>query len=251
MSNSLRRRRGSNVDGPQGSVPEGVELNFAQRLLMANENAVTNIADLWVAAAMNVDNEDPFESDTELDLSDAESLDLDGALEEGGGDNDLHVPETPTPRSRMATAPHRIITKRAHSGTRTLLGSPRTPSVLQRPTTPIRLLDGGDASSPRRMSTNVPVIFSHSGVRTPPAVIDAQQLLLRTDSMEPSGAGGAGDSLPPIIEHRPLSQPESVFEIEKPPSLSSQLPVLIIAQYGLLALHTTTHDQVFMSYLVS
>jgi len=35
----------------------GGDLNFAQRLLLANENAVTNIADLWVASAMNVDNE--------------------------------------------------------------------------------------------------------------------------------------------------------------------------------------------------
>jgi hypothetical protein len=33
--------------------------------------------------------------------------------------------------------------------------------------------------------------------------------------------------------------------------MSSQLPVLIIIQYGLLALHSTTHDQVFLSYLVS
>ena len=39
--------------------------------------------------------------------------------------------------------------------------------------------------------------------------------------------------------------------LEKPPSLYSQLPMAIIIQYGLLALHSTTHDQVFMSYLVT
>ncbi|KAL0945121.1 hypothetical protein HGRIS_001480 [Hohenbuehelia grisea] len=41
------------------------EMDFAQRLLMAKENVVMNIADLWVVAAMNVDNEDPFVSDDE------------------------------------------------------------------------------------------------------------------------------------------------------------------------------------------
>jgi len=41
------------------------------------------------------------------------------------------------------------------------------------------------------------------------------------------------------------------MQAEKQPSLASQLPVLIIVQYGVMALHTTTHDQVFMSYLVS
>jgi hypothetical protein len=46
------------------------DLSFAQRLVLANENAVTNIADLWVASAMNVDNEDVFESDTEEDIED-------------------------------------------------------------------------------------------------------------------------------------------------------------------------------------
>lgn len=39
--------------------------------------------------------------------------------------------------------------------------------------------------------------------------------------------------------------------MEKPASLASQIPLVVCAQYGMLALHNTTHDQVFMSYLVS
>jgi hypothetical protein len=58
----MRRRRGSG-----DAVAEASDLNFAHRLLLANENAVTNIADLWVAAAMNVDNEDPFEPDSDVE----------------------------------------------------------------------------------------------------------------------------------------------------------------------------------------
>jgi len=42
---------------------------------MANENAVTNIADLWVAAAMNVDNEDPFETDEDEGMDSTGSAD--------------------------------------------------------------------------------------------------------------------------------------------------------------------------------
>lgn len=38
---------------------------------------------------------------------------------------------------------------------------------------------------------------------------------------------------------------------ERPASGLSQLPMMIIFQYGLLALHNTTHDQIFLSYLVS
>jgi hypothetical protein len=38
---------------------------------------------------------------------------------------------------------------------------------------------------------------------------------------------------------------------EKQPSLMSQLPIAIILQYGWLALHTTTHDMLFLTYVVS
>jgi len=104
---------------------------------------------------------------------------------------------------------------------------------------------GDDLPAARRFSTNaVPSIFSHSGVRTPPAILEAQQLLSQQEDAL------AGDPLEPIMESR---QPSTTIdeEFEKPPSLYSQLPILIIVHYGLLALHSTTHDQVFYLYLVS
>ncbi|KAJ7598924.1 hypothetical protein C8J56DRAFT_1157982 [Mycena floridula] len=249
MASSLRRRGDPNRES---QVADSSDLNFAQRLLMANENAVTNIADLWVAAAMNVDNEDPFESDTETD-SDAEPESALDDTDEGRPDdargrldsrNDILPPLNPSPRPR----PHRLNSRHSHSQ----LGSPRRPSVAARPipgrqnsfTQP---LDGTPNS--RRYSTREPSIFSHPGVKTPTAVLDAQMLLSRS---EPEGPWT--DSLTPIIEHRVAPPPVEADQeslLEKPPSLSSQIPVLIIIQYGLLALHTTTHDQIFMSYLVS
>ena len=271
MSSSVRRRRGSNYDGNREvSISEGGgDLNFAQRLLMANENAVTNIADLWVAAAMNVDNEDPFESDTEMG-SDIDSLDLGESMREDGDEDDIpaSINSTPTGRGRLASitssnanhspTPRRPLSHRTSNTSvsfRPRLGSPRRPSTIQQ-STPVRQtsasfsqpIDGTPTS--RRFSSNVPSIFAHPGVKTPPAVVDAQQLLMRSE-MEPP----TGDALATILESRRASEVDRLSEIElipeKPPSLSSQIPVLIIVQYGLLALHTTTHDQVFMSYLVS
>ena len=247
-ASSMRRRRGSNLDGPQ-SLVDTRDLNFAQRLLMANENAVTNIADLWVAAAMNVDNENPFESDS--DMGSPTESDNDES-----GDDDF--PPTPTRAGRLsgrlASNPPRQSLYNGPLGASS--ASPRRPSTSHMPSTPsIRQMSsymtGLDGSpSPRRFSNAVPAIFSHAGVRTPPAVLDAQQMLLRSE--EPVG----GDSLAPIIERRHTSDSHSTSAssetiLEKPPTLASQIPVLVIVQYGLLALHSTTHDQVFLSYLVS
>jgi len=236
------------VDGPQ-SLTETGDLNFAQRLLMANENAVTNIADLWVAAAMNADNEDPFESDSEVE-SDADSPESDHEMPEV---DDL--PPTPTRPGRMSgrlvSNPHKLSSLGSP-----FAGSPRRPSTSQIPSSPIRHTSSSFAAGPggspslRRYSNAMPTIFSHSGVRTPPAVLDAQQMVVRSE--EPAG----GDALTPIIEGRRTSDSHGSTSssdtiVENPPSLTSQLPILIIIQYGLLALHSTTHDQVFLSYLVS
>ncbi|KAJ7682964.1 major facilitator MFS-1 [Mycena rosella] len=227
---TLRRRHGSTAEHRDSTTSD---LNFAQRLLMANENAVTNIADLWVAAAMNVDgdNEDPFESDSEE--------------EEGTEGEDLL---TPTP-ARRASAARRSSGATVQRPFR--LGSPRRGSTTARQSFS-QPLDGSPAA--RRFSVGVPSIFAHPGVRTPPAVLDAQQLLRAESEAEEPG-------LEPILEsrraslHDPFAQHEVDLEAgvapEAPPSMASQLPVLVIVQYGLLALHTTTHDQVFLSYLVS
>ncbi|EGO03767.1 hypothetical protein SERLA73DRAFT_102048 [Serpula lacrymans var. lacrymans S7.3] len=261
LASTLRRRRGSAFDGPRSFTDAG-DLNFAQRLLMANENAVTNIADLWVAAAMNVDNEDPFESDNEMD-SDIDSIYSREGQQEDDGDDDDEDDNGVVPNSILSTPsrPSRSVTQnlgsppaRSQRASSITFApdhiSPRHPSS-SRPRLSIPSGNFGSPSPaameihPRRPSSTVPAIFAHSGVRTPSAVLDAQSRI-----EEPST-----DALTPILERRrssilPQSTPEQPTE-EKPPSLTSQLPILIIIQYALLALHSTTHDQVFLSYLVS
>lgn len=226
------------TEGGPSSLVDGSnsDLNFAQRLLMANENAVTNIADLWVAAAMNVDyeDEDPFlETDDEEDDTDTEM----GSDSDGG---------SPSPRRSRPKVPRLSVTSNratrpslsSNFGARPSFSSGRRASASQQHAPGHRLVSDPDGA--RRLS-----IFAHPGVKTPPAVIDAQQLLTRSE-LTPDASN---DLLAPIHEHHRASVVAD--DTEKPPSLTSQLPVLIIVQYGLLALHTTTHDQVFLSYLVS
>ena len=250
FSTSVRRRRGSTYDDARDSPPEGSDLNFAQRLLLANENAVTNIADLWVAAAMNVDNENSFEVDSDIE-DDANSLDLGVPLtrtetmltrtETMNSDNDPYG----TPVGRRSRLPKNI---GANFFPRTNTLNSLQPSLpvssLRQPSSVSHRPSVSFMTTPRRLSTNVPSIFAHPGVKTPTAVLDAQQLL--NAEVEPPP-----ESLHTIAESRQASQDDIASLPEKPPSLMSQLPITVIIQYGVMALHTTTHDQIFMSYLVS
>ncbi|KAI0701351.1 hypothetical protein BC835DRAFT_1411497 [Cytidiella melzeri] len=249
-ASSYRQRRESNanVAGGEGSVVASYATgaNFAQRLLMANENAVTNIADLWVAAAINVDNEDPFEAEEE-EYSGDDIEHPDGDLDETEMLGSGQMPRTnqflrrqsvgsPSVRSAFGESPFGASTHRQHE-------SPMRPSYSG--------ANHLEASSPllsRRFSTSVPPIFSHTGVRTPPAVIEAQKLLALADEAEATGQ----DALPSITEGVRLVETanEPALAVAEP-SLMSQLPLLIIFQYGVLALHSTTHDQIFYLYLVS
>lgn len=293
LASTIVRRRSSRTRGGIAASPggngdheggNGGELNFAQRLLMANENAVTNIADLWVAAAMNVDNEDVFMSDSEHELGEDETQDpfVDEDIEEEGDS----IASTPTRVGRSGASSSLRVPGVSGFGTATgsrrpsgttltpqhIRSSPHRPSVGQ---------GGAEMSSSRRPSTSgVPAIFSHTGVRTPPAMLEQMthspqregRSTYFTGVAGASAEGSPGPGLEPIQEGQ--SRPSTVFHqrgeseagaggqmqtalqaeaavLEKPPSLISQLPMMVIIQYGLLALHSTTHDQIFLSYLVS
>lgn len=249
LGSSMRRRRGSG-----DAAAEGSDLNFAHRLLLANENAVTNIADLWVAAAMNVDNEDPFEPDSDVEEDDEEEVAAQLPTDSSPDPSAASQREARTglapPIARLSRTHRPSTTNSLHPsvlGSRHVSPMPHRPSVTfpPTPTTP----------SLRRPSTSVPAIFAHPGVKTPSAVLDAQQLLLSSDmhSSPIINPPQTADLLGTISESRPLSEAdvESLAWTEKPPSLMSQLPIVVIIQYGVMALHTTTHDQIFMSYLVS
>ena len=250
-SQSILRRRPSNFttitgDGGPRSFGADSELGFAQRLLMANENAVTNIADLWVAAAMNVDNEEVFENDDAEPEGQYEGVfDPDGDDPNENPNTPSGVEETLPERGRhfMGSAVPTVPSTRRGSRT-SQLRRPSTPQHQasqspqgRRPSTQFGASgQPNEMVSPRRFSNTVPGIFAHPGVKTPPAVAEAQRLLNAPDSTQLQ----EGTDITPIVE-----------EPEKQPSLMSQLPMVIIFQYGWLALHTTTHDMLFLTYVVS
>jgi hypothetical protein len=217
--------------------------------LMANENAVTNVADLWVAAAMNSDIENPFQSDSDAD-SIADHPDSADELEDANSPPVLTRPGRLLSRFPSHSLQNSLHKRPSNPSSFRPGRSSRQPSISPPPSTPpIRDIspslgtERGHASSLRRLSHTASIRSTNPGVST---IIS--DYLLRSD--EPTG-----DLLAPIIEDQRAfsSQGTTTIDIKsaKSTSVTSQLPVLVIIQYGLLALHTTTHDQVFMSYLVS
>ncbi|KAG8829686.1 hypothetical protein FRC20_008611, partial [Serendipita sp. 405] len=226
MVSTLRNRRYTNVS-QRPDTPH----SFAQRLLLANEMNATSLADLWVQAAINVDNEEVFESDSEISVSDHEE-----------GPSTAPVASTSVPSSRTAMASHRP-SMASHR--------PSVASTSSRPGAGLRRLglQFTPATAARRPSAGslVPAIFSHTGVRTPPNIAHQPSPGQSTTDLPSSSVDGG--NLSTIAESRPTST--LVTEEEKLPSTWSMLPMLIILQYGLLAFHSTTHDQIFYLYLVS
>jgi len=192
---------------------------------LANELQGTSLADLWVQAAITVDNEEVFESDGEENATPAEGATTEETI---ATTQNLLGPITSAP---SIPPPSRSNRPSIPATPRFSFNDPRRPSLAM--------------AGSRRPSTaaNLPVIFAHTGVRTPPML---------------SSPGPVESSLPPnealtsIAESRPVSTTvENLVMEQKAPSLWTQLPLMIILQYGLLALHSTIHDQVFYLYLVS
>ena len=200
LSRALRRRRGTGTAAPGSfgqQFAEYGELNFAQRLLMANGMAVNNVSDLWVSAAMNMDG-DVFEDDEQ-----------EGPYQLGFQESAVSLTSLdPSPTRRTRRSPRR---------------SSRDPGQYSR----------------RPSGSTIPTIFSNSGVRTPTVAAEAHQLF------------GEPDSLPTRAPLEAIPETDQPSPDAKPPSLYSQLPIIFIVHYGLLALHNTTHDQIFYLYLVS
>ena len=190
----------------EGEGEQARSLNFARRLLLANEENTFNINDLWVSAAVAQDNA-VFEDDDE----------------EEAEDEDEEEERTPQPSSNVATP---------------LSDLPATIASRRRSRVVSARSFGSHRFGSRRFSTSsgLPGIFSNTGVHTPVAAEEEQ----RDPFASPNPRAGA---LEAISEAQPLAEPA--------PSTFKSLPLMMIFQYGLLALHNTTHDQLFMSFLIT
>ncbi|KAH7100996.1 major facilitator superfamily domain-containing protein [Auriculariales sp. MPI-PUGE-AT-0066] len=202
---------------------EASEMNFAERLIAANENQVTSMAQLWVDAAIRTDV--PVSEQVGESALDFESDDDVEALEPHRS--------TASPRYRPPSIPaseHTPLLFRPGTGT------PQRPQLVRR------------SSS---ASILYPAIFTNPGVEAPPHDEEA----FTAPVMLPGGIEAIQEERNSMISSDPDADLESVLTEVPPspqqPSVFKQIPTLVVVQYGLLALHTTTHDQVFYSYLMS
>ncbi|KAL0564812.1 hypothetical protein V5O48_017223 [Marasmius crinis-equi] len=196
------------------SSPVTKRRSLVDRVVMANENAFTaGIADFWVAAAISLEGAD------EDDDEEGEVVEIEG--ENSDARSISSRPSISNPRH--SRVPSRPVYGRENSD----LGNYRPSSPI---ITRARLMD-----FPR-----TDTMESNTNLRVEPAlqpIIESR----RVSNFYPPVSEPAED-VEPVIE-------EIIEEEESAPSMD--IPVLVIMQYGLLALHSTTHDQVFMSYLVT
>ncbi|ESK86110.1 mfs multidrug transporter [Moniliophthora roreri MCA 2997] len=246
------------------------DLSLLHRMVLANENLVRGgIADLWVAAAISMEgdgDQERFEYDgddeavdvfTEGDETEAEA---DAVVEDDNDENRNN--EDRGRRVSFSTATDTPSRNRARSSSTSAAPLQNTPSRLARPFF-------GRQTSDVNTPTPVPVSPVFNRIEAP------ERFFPRSDTIESNMSNFRAvigePALPPILETRRLSNFEPVYPPletvhgddadlaasalvkgkEAVPSLMSEIPLLVIVQYGLLALHSTTHDQVFMSYLVS
>ncbi|SCV73276.1 BQ2448_7202 [Microbotryum intermedium] len=304
----------TNAYAPDYDFDRG-DFSFAQRLLMANEQAVFSISDLWVANATREADDQYSQVEYEESVFEDEESRIGTTGTHAGRTNASRVAGDDESRldvddSRFSlsaepdffgygTAPPSMEDLRGHARLQELqqgrngMISPSTESLalpcqarprdrsvsratmLDRYASPNRASSygGGLTQRYRRGSMasstapgrGAPSIFANTG-------LDDETLVQSTQYAPPPGslggkagddygAGGGGgfDPMAPIPEGRPASVIEhdeegdsDSLEIKADTTgLLRQLPLSMIAQYSLLALHGCTCDQIFLSFLVT
>ncbi|KAF9259018.1 MFS general substrate transporter [Marasmius fiardii PR-910] len=241
INNRVSRISNVDVEGSEGyrrARPisgAGKRLSLIDRVVLANENAHMNgIADFWVASAISLEGSNAMD-------------DLDDEERDVGSDNDGEDDEDRVPGESRIVFSHR------HS----ISNQAQRPSRLSN-----RPVMGGAPVVPRNFTPISPLSARpNSPVQARVPHSDSERFLPRTETIESTLSDVRIEPvLKPIIESKrvsnfyPPASDENVEEdeIEKGVEVSSEgIPVLIILQYGLLALHATTHDQVFVSYMVT
>lgn len=230
------RRVSAQVPLQDDEEEEPKRLGFAQKLLLANEENTFNINDLWLSAAVAQDTAVFDDDEEEEDEGDAEEV-----------EDAVDITPSGAPRSSFA----RYDTIGSRASNRTFSRS-RIVSNMS--------LARNSLLSPhgRRLSTAsgaVPAIFNNTGLVEPPALLSPTAESQR-DPFFPSPGGRRPapnvGGLSAIAERSSIGHAESSADVaEKEQSTWKSLPLLMISQYGLVALVGTVHDQLFLSFLTS
>jgi hypothetical protein len=238
------------------------KLSFAQRFLLANDDAVLALSDLWVAAAINndadyEDEEDDFgydgylDEEDELEDEEEEQETLDDSIEGSDinestgsrvfGHDDIdedsllvprHLPPVNFARKNRQTSMASSSASRPFG----LRGTNRIPSLYANTGVENALLSPGvSAVGP------LPGMNRQDG---PAGGYDPTLAgIPESGSVHGSMRGKPGSSGVTVMTHAGAVDPS--------PSLFRQLPLVFIAHYALMALHSSTFDQVFMAFLVT
>lgn len=268
----------------QGKRPP--RLSFVQRFVLANDDAVHTLSDLWVASAINGDEamEEPFVDDEDEEF--APERDADEMVHPSssvGGESEHEETddgEGAEDSSLLPPQERRRTTRRPSHLTSTFAPSEDNSSALAvRPTSTMFMNRRPSTLSAAR----IPSIYRFSGLERPWSHYRAPSLAARSGISAPPvddpghNVGTAGDSgisfartetrgvLVGIPERRskygtiaeeggPLSATVELNEDGKRTtgiSLWAVLPMYTIVHYGVVGLHSSTFDQVFLSFLVA
>ncbi|GAA5949206.1 hypothetical protein JCM21900_000859 [Sporobolomyces salmonicolor] len=260
---SMRRRGGRSVSMVTSNRydPENdlVDHSFAERLLLANNQAVFNLSDVFLAKAAADDQLSQMEYEGSVFERDGdEEYRIEGTDMDANSEYDVGFGSAPPSIDDLrgeAVRQDLMRTKDADSVARwtspvaslpqsKALRSPTGERVISYVPSIGRLRRGSAASSVRPMS-----IFSNSGLNPETIAASAGQLATAS-SYRPDESGFAPMAAIPEMRQASIIEREEGEEAEKMSPLS-QLPLALVFQYSLLALHGTVCDQVFTSFLVA
>ncbi len=252
----------------------GAPASFAERFLMSNNNRTFNLAELWVAGKTREAGEEYAQSEYDASVFDpttATDVEAPGDSrfsldEDHEGEPDFRGYGSVVPSLQDLRAEAR---RQDQASEATTTGTGHTAGPSTDTIQPLdssfergfsrdrgqRIFSGASVGRPggRRMSMASSFrgasIFSNTGLD--PQTLAQAMAQPRTPVVEaPHGA----DGLLGIPEGRPASIVDLEANDEPEPTtlqLIWQLPVGVIAQYGLVALHGTSCDQVFLSFIVT
>jgi len=245
---------------------EGEGFGLAQRLLVANEDAVFNISDLWVAAATASRDDDQYSQVEYEDSVFDEDEELENALDAADRSGSRSRDQSATPsvddlrgaaaKQSMASGASPVSTPNKRAGLRTsfLQVTPEQSASKRRESAANRRFS---INTNRRISTasgRLPAIFANTGLSDPLPVMSPSRE--QPPLSVTAGSNAANLSLAPIIEGKqskpnastPLRESAEPFPpvSEKPTANWGDLPLGLIFQYFCLALHGTACDQIFM-----
>jgi hypothetical protein len=263
---AARRLSAAQGRGSVGAEDADRNVSFATKLLLANEDNTFNINDLWLSAAVAQDTA-VFDDDDEYDedmmdeddeARDGNLVDLDDAASSVVDTEDTSG--TPLQSGFSSPVTHLGSPSRSNfSRTRTASLRYGRPRVFSAASTTAGFRRPSGVSSRRHSGSSnvVPAIFSNTGLTSTPGITpydesaeDGNDLFSPTGTVRRIGV----PALTAIREQQqssPSASSAASTVAEKPTSRWKLLPLLVIAQYGLLACHDSAHGQIFLSFIIT